>query len=246
VRGPFRATAAPPSSLIVLSGLDGSGKSTQTALLAERLGAEGIPAAVVWNRWKPILSAGVIRAARRYLRAQAGLREGDYRGFTDAKRRSMRSGWKRGLWQLMVWGEYAAQVHARLFLRRRRGLAVLCDRYVYDTLVDVAINFSLPANRLAELMDHPLLGLFPKPGLVLFIDIDPETGAARKSDGTPAAYLADRREYYAEMARVLRAPTIDGAASVDSVSRSVWELTAPWRERRRGAAPRERNRGEHP
>lgn len=244
MKGPFRSTDARASSLIVLSGLDGSGKSTQTALLAERLAAEGIPAAVVWNRWKPFLSAGAIRLAKRYLRARAGLRDGDYRAFTDAKRRNMRSGWKRGLWQVMVWGEYAAQVHARLFRRRRRGSAVLCDRYVYDTLVDVAINFSLPASRLAELMNHPLLGLFPKPGLVLFIDVDPETGAARKSDGTPAAYLADRREYYAEMARILRVPIIDGAGSVDSVSRSIWELTAPWRERRRGASPREGNRGD--
>ena len=70
MRGPFRDTARPASSLVVLSGLDGSGKSTQTALLAERLGADGIPAAVLWNRWKPFLSAGVIRLAKRYLRAQ--------------------------------------------------------------------------------------------------------------------------------------------------------------------------------
>jgi len=246
MRGPFQETAAPASALVVLSGLDGSGKSTQTALLAERLGAEGIPAAVVWNRWKPMLSAGPIRLARKYLRARARVRGGDYRGFTDAKRRSMRSGWKRGIWQMMVWSEYAAQVHARILPRRRRGLAVLCDRYVYDTLVDVAINFSLPANRVAELMDHPLLGLFPKPGLVLFIDIDPETGASRKSDGTPAAYLADRRGYYAEMARILRVPLIDGGGSVESVARAVWELAAPWRERRRGAGPRGEMRGDRP
>ncbi len=246
MRGPFHGTTAPASSLIVLSGLDGSGKSTQIALLAEQLGAEGIPATVIWNRWKPFLSAGAIRLARRYLRATAGVREGDYRGFTDAKRRSMRSGWKRDLWQMMVWSEYAAQVHARLLPRRLRGLAVLCDRYVYDTLVDVAINFSLPASRLAELMNHPLFGLFPKPGLVLFIDIDPETGAARKSDGTPAAYLADRREYYTEMARILGAPIIDGGGSVESVSRAVWEFAAPWRERRRGAIPRGEIRGDRP
>jgi thymidylate kinase len=234
MRGPFRDTASPASPLIVLSGLDGSGKSTQTAILAERLGASGIPAAVLWNRWKPFLSAGVIRLAKRHLMTQARVDEGDYRGFTDAKRRSMQSAWKRGLWQIMVWSEYATQVRARLLSRRRAGVTILCDRYVYDTLVDVAINFSLPADRLGELMNHPLLSLFPKPGLVMFIDVDPETGAARKSDGTPAAYLADRREYYAAMAEMLHAPIIDGGASVESVARSVWEITGPWRESRRG------------
>jgi thymidylate kinase len=244
MRGPFRDTASPASPLVVLSGLDGSGKSTQTAILAERLGEGGIPAAVLWNRWKPFLSAGVIRLAKRYLRAQARVKDGDYRGFTDAKRRSMKSVWKRDLWQMMVWGEYAVQVRARLLAHRRAGVTILCDRYVYDTLVDVAINFSIPADRLGELMNHPLLSLFPKPGLVMFIDVDPETGAARKSDGTPAAYLADRREYYTAMARILNVPIIDGGASVESVARSIWELAKPWRESRSGPLSRRGNRGE--
>jgi thymidylate kinase len=244
MRGPFRDTARSIPSLVVLSGLDGSGKSTQTALLAERLGAEGIPAAVLWNRWKPFLSAGVIRLAKRYLRAKARVQDSDYHGFTDAKRRSMKSVWKRDLWQMMVWGEYAMQVRARLFTHRRKGLMVLCDRYVYDTLVDVAINFSLPAADLGELMNHPLLSLFPKPGLVIFIDIDPETGAARKSDGTPAAYLADRREYYAAMARILHAPIIDGGASFESVAGAIWELAKPRRESRSGPLSGGDNRGE--
>lgn len=243
MKGPFRDTAPPAPSLVVLSGLDGSGKSTQTSLLAERLGAAGIPAAVLWNRWKPFLSAGVIRLAKSYLKAQARVAEEDYRGFTDAKRRSMKSTWKRDLWQMMVWGEYAMQVRARFLAHRGKGRTILCDRYVYDTLVDVAINFSLPASRLGELMNHPLLSLFPKPGLVIFIDIDPETGAARKSDGTPAAYLADRREYYATMARILHAPIIDGGASVESVAGSIWELTTPWREHRKESHKRTGNRG---
>lgn len=232
MRGPFRDTAFPDSPLIVLSGLDGSGKSTQTALLAARLSADGIPAAVIWNRWKPFLSAGLIRLAKSWLKTHARVREGDYHGFTDAKRRSMKSAWKRNLWQMMVWGEYALQVRARLLSHRRKGLTILCDRYVYDTLVDVAINFSLPAARIEELMNHPLLSFFPKPGLVMFIDIDPETGATRKSDGTPAAYLADRREYYASMARILHAPIIDGGAGVEEIAHSIWEFTGPWRASR--------------
>jgi thymidylate kinase len=244
MRGPFRDTTSRASSLIVLSGLDGSGKSTQMEILAERLGTNGIPAAVLWNRWKPFLSAGVIRLAKRYLRARERVKAEDYRGFTDAKRRSMKSVWKRNLWQMMVWGEYAVQVRARILSHRRKGLAILCDRYVYDTLVDVAINFSLPPDRLDELMDHPFLSLFPKPGLVIFIDVDPETGSKRKSDGTPTAYLADRREYYAAMARLLRAPIVDGGARIESVADSIWELARPWRENRDGPLFPGRNRGE--
>lgn len=232
MKGPFNETAARDAGLIVLSGLDVSGKTTQTLLLAARLRAEGIPAEAVWNRWKPAVSAMFITLARRWLKAQERVKEGDYRGFTDAKRRKMRSGWKRSVWQVMAWGEYAAQVRARLLAHRLKGATVLCDRYVYDTLVDIAINFSIPPLELADLMDHRLLSLFPKPAVVIFIDIDPATGAARKSDGTPAAYLADRRPYYTSLARILNAPVVDGGSSVESVASAIWNLTAPWREHR--------------
>ena len=232
MKGPFDETATPDGRLIVLSGLDGSGKSTQALLLAERLRAEGIPAESVWNRWKPAVSAMFISLARRWLKAQERVKKGDYRGFTDAKRRKMRSGWKRSVWQAMAWGEYAAQVRARLLAHRHKGTTVLCDRYVYDTLVDIAINFSVPPLEIADLMDHRLLALFPKPAVVVFIDIDPATGAARKSDGTPADYLADRRPYYMSLARILNAPVVDGGSSVESVAGAIWNLTSPWREQR--------------
>jgi thymidylate kinase len=232
VKGPFSDTTRPSPQLIVLSGLDGSGKSTQITLLAERLRAEGIRAEVVWNRWKPAASAVFIRLATRYLRSRARVKSGDYSSFTKAKRHTMRSGWKRSLWQLIVWAEYAVQVRARLLSRRLRGTTVLCDRYVYDTLVDIAVNFSLGTGDLEDLMNHRLLACFPKPAVVVFIDIDPDTGAARKSDGTPAAYLADRRTYYASLARALHAPVVDGVPPVESVARAIWDLTASWRTER--------------
>lgn len=232
MRGPFDASSRGGSPILVLSGLDGSGKSTQAELLARKLRESGVPAEAVWNRWEPRLTAPLIRLAKRTLRSPGSVEGGGYEAFRDAKRRTMRSGLKRGLWQAMAWSEYACQVHRRLLPRRLRGTAVVCDRYVYDTMIDIAINFSAPPERLGELARHPLLSLFPKPALVIFIDIDPAVGAARKSDGTPAAYLADRREYYREMARILQAPVLDGGAPVERVFAQVWELCAPWRAAR--------------
>lgn len=230
MKGPFDPAKKPLDKMIVLSGLDGSGKSTQTKLLAERLTAEGIPAQPIWNRWEPRLSAPMIEIAKKFLSLFAGASERDYESFREAKRKTMQNPLKRALWQTLVWSEYAWQVRDRISAPLRRGSTVICDRYVYDTLIDIAINFSVPPENIEELMEHPLLALFPKPALSVIVDIDPIIGASRKSDGTPASYLADRREHYKEIARILGAPVIDGSSSIELVFESLWEACSSWRE----------------
>jgi len=172
----------------------------------------------------------VRRLARKRLReADSVTFDDDYTGFVHAKQRRMQSPWKRNTWQFMVWSEYACQVRWRLFRPGLRGVGLVCDRYIYDTLIDIALNFAIPPGGIDHLLDHPLLSLFPRPSGVIFIDIDPHEGAARKQDGTPPEYLADRRAYYHDMAGRLDIPLVDGGAPVEEVAERIWELTDGWR-----------------
>ena len=109
------------SNIIVMSGLDGSGKSTQAKLLAERLTMSGIPYEVIWNRWEPRISAPIINLAKRHLSKEAKVSDIDYRSFTTAKKQKMKSRWKRILWQLMVWSEYLLEVYLRLIPPSLKG-----------------------------------------------------------------------------------------------------------------------------
>ncbi len=236
MRDLFRPGKIARGRLLILSGLDGSGKSTQAELLASRLHGEGYAVATVWSRWEPALSAPLIRAAKKRLNPRTNAATADYRRFTAAKRQTMQNRWKRILWQFMVWSEYAAQLNYRLapHILGRRG--VICDRYVYDTIIDIAVNFSVKPGEIDSLCRHPLLAFFPTPRQVIYIDIDPETGAARKADGTPPEYLADRREYYLSMARLLGAAIVNGGDSMEGVAEAIWEGTGEWRRNlRRGA-----------
>lgn len=215
--------------ILVLSGLDGTGKSTQARILSERLSEMGIDVATVWNRWKPLLSAPVIRVARRRLSSVKDAPTSDYSSFTRAKKEKMRNPFKRALWQIMVWGEYAIEVGIRLLRAGFPGKGIICDRYVYDTMVDMAINFSITPSRLPSICGHPLLGLFPRPAQVILIDIDPTEGSRRKDDGTPRQYLADRRAVYLEMARITGADIIDGEKSIEEIAERIWDVTGEWR-----------------
>lgn len=216
--------------LLVLSGLDGTGKSTQAAILVRRLAEDGIDAEAVWNRWSPLATAPLIRAARRRIDPSPDAATAKYGDFTREKRQRMRSPLRRALWQAIVWSEYAMQVHWRLLRAGHPHRGIICDRYVYDTLVDIGVNFSAPPADLERLCGHPLLSLFPVPAAAVVIDIEPETGAARKRDGTPPEYLADRRALYLEMARLTGAAVVDGNGTIERTAAGIWEAVAPWRE----------------
>ena len=216
--------------MIVLSGLDGTGKSTQAGILARRLAGEGLETKTIWNRWSPVVTAPLISMARKRIDSRPDAATGEYTDFTRSKRERMRSPLKQALWQMMVWGEYAVQVHSRLSAAGFPRRAVISDRYVYDTLVDMAVNFSLEPDGLESLCSHPLLSLFPVPASLVVIDIDPETGSARKSDGTPPEYLADRRPFYLEIARLTGASIVDGNGTIEETAAGIWEGCSRWRE----------------
>ncbi len=216
--------------ILVLSGLDGTGKSSQAGILSGRLASEGFKVDIVWNRWKPFFSAPLIHLARKSLNPKKDAQTEDYSNFTESKKEKMKSPARRRLWQAMVWSEYALQANLRFIFHKYRYQGIISDRYVFDTLVDMAVNFSIPPSRLRELSENRLFRLFPRPASVIVFDIDPEKGALRKSDGTPAEYLADRRDLYLEIARMTGASVIDSSLSIEEIADLVWDLTAEWRD----------------
>ena len=140
----------------------------------------------------------------------------------------MKSRWKRILWQLMVWSEYLLEVYLRLIPPSLKGKKVIFDRYIYDTMVDIAINFDIPAEEIEILFTHPILSLFPRPRILILVDVDPDVGAKRKSDGTPIEYLEDRRIHYLSIASILNAHVIDGNGSIEEVSNRIWSIVLPY------------------
>jgi thymidylate kinase len=215
--------------ILTLSGLDGTGKSSQAEKLLTRLATEDMKAGAIWNRWKPFLSLPIVKLARRTLSPVKEARTADYSNFTEAKKKKMESPLKKKIWQTMVWSEYSLQVRFRLLTHGWPFRGMICDRYVYDTLVDMAVNFSVSPGELESLCGNSLLDLFPVPVQAILIDIDPETGARRKDDGTPVNYLSDRRQLYLEMARITGAIVIDGTKTIDEISDEIWDRTGIWR-----------------
>lgn len=144
--------------IIVFSGTDGAGKSTQIELLTRYFEAKGRSCISVWARggYTPLFSA--IKSLARLLLGKKIPAQGNN---TDRekilKKSSVSTLWLiLAIWDLILF--YAGYVRIMRFL----GKVVICDRYVEDTALDFERNFDNVFNPTGILW-RLLLWVTPKP-----------------------------------------------------------------------------------
>ncbi len=218
------------SRLVYLAGIDGSGKSTQAVRFVEAAQADGQPWVYRWARWEPWLTDPIMKLGRRLVSRGSGRGsarpedDAGYESFTAGKQRIFRRRWVRSLWTIVVLLEYLPQAWWRLGPSLLSGKTVLCDRYLPDVWVDLAVNFSEGVEGVERLSRHPLCRLFPPIDRMVFLDVDPQVGFTRKRDGTPLRYLQDRRPLYLGLQRVLDFTGVDANGSVEEVSEALRQV----------------------
>ena len=188
------------SMLISLSGVDGSGKTAQAEMLQRAFGECGLAARVVWNRGgSSRLAERIIALVKPLLPKAKGL---DLTGDTRQAKVARKSVWLRR--PLLRWG-WTALVVGDLLLQYGRkvawpllwGRVVICDRYAYDALVELAAlgGPEVMGSWGAKL----LLGLSPRPRLAYLLDVDPAVARARKPD-EELSFLEAQADLYRQMA----------------------------------------------
>jgi thymidylate kinase len=123
--------------LIVFSGTDGAGKSTQIARLRDALASRGRNAAYFWVRggYTPLFSllkAGLRRAKPGAL-PKAGVSAERSQRFQSAR--------FRRLWLIVAIVDLMLFYGLWLRIKLWFGNVILCDRYLEDTLLDFGRNF---------------------------------------------------------------------------------------------------------
>ncbi len=211
----LRTSGGPrPGSIYAIVGPDGAGKTTIAMDMVSRLLRRGIRTRISWMRSPRIVTLaviGVLRLARLAKTVRLGGHDDvhiDLRGH-------------RVLLHLYAWSitfDYFLGYFGKVTLPRRLlRRAIICDRFAWDTLVDLGLASGLDEGFLDMPQGQILLGLAKKHGGLL-VTASPEELVRRKPILSLDPRLPRRLRLYHEFARRFGLGTIDSGNTPESVS----------------------------
>jgi len=201
-----------PGLFVTFEGGEGSGKSTQVTLLAERLRGRGLDPLLTREPGGTPLAEGI-----RALLLDPGRTP---RAMTEA---------------LLMEAARAELVAERIRPALAAGRVVLCDRYDDSTLAYQGAGRGLDLELLARLNRAATGGLTPD--LTLLYDLDPEVGVARRAQAAGDTNRLDReplefhrrvRAHYLALAarEPRRVAVLDATLPAERLAERTWEIVA--------------------
>lgn len=220
------------NQLIVFSGTDGAGKSTQIERLRVRMQRNEVPVLRIWSRggYTPgmELLKSLGRFTRRFSRARWQTGNTNFRETSEQKPASII--WRTWLFLacldlVLYWAVY-------IRLQLLCGKTVICDRYLFDTQLDFERKFPTIAFQ-RWLVWRTLCYVTPVPDVTFLLFVDAETSQERsrqKNDPFPDSIetLQWRLKRYLEMdltvgGRILQ---IDCRREIDTIQTLILQTIA--------------------
>ena len=214
--------------LICLTGIDGSGKSTQAEKLVAHLRMAGYPARYVWAGRKSSFTRPFVQLGKARMHAPArpatasAETNAPYRAYMHAMQRVFKQQLARAAWQQLTLAEHIIQIWKHVSMPLARGEIVVCDRYLYDTLVSQAVLFGTTSAQFARVSHDSVLRLVPRPTIGFWLDVPPEIALRRKADIYDREHVEARQPLYAHLAQELSLCALDATLDADVLANSVW------------------------
>lgn len=214
--------------LICLMGIDGSGKTTQARYMEKKIKEIGIPCVYVWNRFEPKISKPIIALARLlFLRGKNIYK--NYNEYQSIKNRLYSNSFKSYLYFILLLLDYSLQITFRVTFNIMFGMNIVCDRYIYDSAVDIAVDGQFDNKKLIKILLN-MQRFVPKVDLVILIDLTEIIAYTRKQDVPDIEYLKERRIKYLYFVDKIRCPVevLDGTKSIVELNGAIDEIIEKW------------------
>ena len=209
--------------IIALSGVDGSGKSTQIELLEQALSEAGHKTEVIWFRagYSEIMTW--LRAMVRHTKPDLLPRAtGDE---ARARKKVFARPSVRAAWMAMAVSDVLLNLAGRIRADEARGRVVICDRYLFDSMLDLELRFDEFA-KVRPWVEWLLRRLVPRPDVSILLVVPREVMHDRleKKDEPfpdPPELRDTRYDRYQAWARSGEVVVVDGAKSIAEVHERV-------------------------
>jgi hypothetical protein len=157
-----------------------------------------------------------------------------YNAYLGATGRLFRHGWARAIWRHVTLVEHAGEILANVLPPLARGEIVVCDRYVYDSLIGIAVLAGTTPDELPAALRLPFYLRLPQPRRWLLLDLPAEVAFGRRTDVIDLEFLERRAPLYRAAGAALGAQRIDATASREQIAAEVWRSVEPLLPRRAG------------
>ena len=207
--------------LICFTGIDGTGKTTLSKELVELLNKKGVKCKYVYARLNAyILKPFILVGNSVFLRGR-NISE-NYSEYSNTKRRAIeKHSFLSSVYQRILLFDYVLQVFFKVKLPLIFGKNIVCDRYVYDTVItDLSVDMNYSRDMVISLLNK-LLRFFPEPDIAFLIDVPEEIAYQRKDDTPSIRYLKDRRDMYLDVGKEYGMITLDGSKSLDELKNLI-------------------------
>jgi thymidylate kinase len=206
--------------LICFTGIDGAGKTTLSKYLTETLVSRGLKYKYVYGRFLPVI-VRPFWAASKLLFLRSKDLDKNYAEYTSAKKTRLRNPVFARMHELLLILDYSLQIVVKATIPLLFGTNLVCDRYVYDTVItDLAPDLGYSNDKVIQMIEF-CLKYMPRPDLVFLIDVDEDTTLKRKTDVPDIQYLTDRRKIYTLLKSGEKMVLLNGSLSLEENKRIV-------------------------
>ena len=125
-------------AIVVFSGMDGAGKSTQIELLRSHLNANDQDPVVLWSRGGYTPGMNWLKSLLRKGPSKSALPDA---GPSQARTQAFKRPLVRKVWLSLAIMDLLLLYGVWLRWKKIRGQVVICDRFLDDTALDLKLNF---------------------------------------------------------------------------------------------------------
>lgn len=209
------------AKVICFTGMDGAGKTTLAKFLVEEMKKRGLKCNYVYGRYKPFLARPALAFGKFLFLRGRDIKE--YEDYSSAKRDAVRRySLVASIYQKILLFDYSLQLITKIIFLKVLGRTIICDRYVYDTVMNDIPRADDDFDHLNGLIEK-CFRIAPEPDLVFLIDLPEEIAYQRKDDTPSISYLKERRNIYLDIGKEYNMRLLDGCKDLNNLKNTIYK-----------------------